>query len=118
MPVSWQYSLLYGLELYLRIHGSLYVPHNAEVSVAVTHNKDSLLAQYPAESKNGEGVPKGSMSITSNSPRFSLKNILASWLCIEISFRLFNSTLCFSNSLASSLISLMDTCPTPSISFL
>ena len=30
------------------------------------------------ESKNGEGVPNGSISITSNSPRFILKNMLAS----------------------------------------
>ena len=47
IPVSWQYSLLYGFALYLRIHGSLYVPHNADVSVAVTHNNEFLLAQYP-----------------------------------------------------------------------
>ena len=54
------------------MHGSWYVPHKAEVSVAVTHNRESLRAQYPAESKNGEGVPKGSISMTSNSPRFIL----------------------------------------------
>ena len=118
IPFSWQYSLLYGLALYLRIHGSLYVPHSADVSVAVTHNNEFLRAQYPAESRKGEGVPKGSMSIMSNLPRLFLKNRLASFCEIVMSSRLFKLTLIFSNSLAVSLISLIATWSIPSISFL
>ena len=40
--------------------------------------KGTELGMIPAESKNGDGVPNGSISITSNWPRFILKNMLAS----------------------------------------
>ena len=61
------------------MQGSTYVPQRQDVSVAVKQSSESLFKLYPAESTNGEGVPNGSMSITSNLPMFDLSSLLASF---------------------------------------
>ncbi len=118
IPVSWQYSLLYGLALYFLMHGSLYVPQSADVSVAVMHISEFFRAEYPAESMNGEGVPNGSMSIMSNLPLFSLRSVFASFCVVFMFFRLFSFMFIFSNWFAVGFMSFMVAFFMPCISFL
>lgn len=100
------------------MHGSLYVPQSADVSVAVMHSREFFLAAYPAESMNGDGVPKGSMSIMSYFPLFSLRSVFASFCVVFMFFRLFSFMFIFSNLFAVGFMSFMVVLFMPWISFL